>query len=165
MTRRDRPAAGEEVREDAPQTVVRGFRSTVGREATTFGFSILVTVVFGVVQRAEGPPDGAQLVLYASGAVLSFTLLEAVLSRGFTRAMAQHHTEVVALGTAFNVISVLGALASAFGLAAALPPNVAWAVCPFVAGVVYLSLESLETALAEAVFQRRGDERASDTEG
>jgi hypothetical protein len=47
-------------------------------------------------------------VLYAAGAVSSFTILETVLSRGFTRSMAQHHTGAVALGTALNVVSVAG---------------------------------------------------------
>ena len=34
-------------------SLARSMRSTVGRESTTFGFSIIVTVVFGLVQSAE----------------------------------------------------------------------------------------------------------------
>ena len=88
-------------------TVVRGLRSTVGRESTTFGFSILVTVSFGMLQVTEGSPDVGTIFLFATGAVLSFTLLEAVLSRGFRRPMPQHRSNVLALGTSLNLVSVL----------------------------------------------------------
>ena len=55
------------------RTVVRGMRSTVGRESSTFGFSILVTVTFGLLQTMEGSPDTPRIFLYAVGAVMSFT--------------------------------------------------------------------------------------------
>ena len=76
--------------EDRP--VLRGFRSTVGRESTTFGFSILVTVTFGLLQTLHGSPDVARIFLFAVGAVMSFTLLEGMLSKGFRTPMPQHHT-------------------------------------------------------------------------
>jgi hypothetical protein len=96
----------------SPYLLVRSMRSTVGRESTTFGFSILVTVTFGMLQRTQGSPTVTEIFLYAIGAVLSFSTLQAVLSRGFRRPMPQHHTQVLALGTALNIVSVLGGLAS-----------------------------------------------------
>jgi len=142
----------------------RALRSAVGREATTFGFSILVTVCFGVMQSQQGKPSTGDLFLYAIGAVLSFTVLEAGLSRGFRRPMPQHRSEVVAVGTAFNVASVTGGVGTALGVAAAIGPDIAWLVAPFAAGVAYLLLEGLEVLLAERMLRRGGDRRAREME-
>lgn len=147
-------------RKDRP--VLRGFRSTVGREGTTFGFSILVTVTFGLLQTLAGSPDVPRIFLFAVGAVMSFTLLEGALSRGFRTPMPQHQTHVQSIGAGMNVLSVLAGLGVAW-LAASVRTNVAvWAVAPFLAAVVYLVAESLETVLAERLLVAKGDPHASD---
>ncbi len=145
-------------------TVVRGMRSTVGRESTTFGFSILVTVSFGMLQATEGTPDAGTIFLFATGAVLSFTLLEAVLSRGFRRPMPQHRSHVLAIGTSLNLVSVLGGLVTTWLTGTLIAHVAVWALAPFLAGLVYLLLESLETALGERVLAAAGDTDAEDVE-
>lgn len=132
-------------------------RSTVGRESTTFGFSILVTVTFGIAQSIHGSPEPWQIFAYAAGAVASFTLLEGVLSQGFRRAMPQHATQTLTLGTSLNMLSVLAALAVGWGFAELTSGLVAWAGAPFLAGLAYLVLESLEEVLAERVLVAAGD--------
>ncbi|WP_152191850.1 hypothetical protein [Georgenia satyanarayanai] len=145
-------------------TIVRGMRSTVGRESTTFGFSILVTVSFGMLQATEGTPDAGRIVLFAAGAVMSFTLLEGILSRGFRRPMPQHRSHVLAVGTSLNIVSVLGGLGAVW-LAGTLVSHAAvWALAPFLAGIVYLLLESVETALGERVLAHTGAADADDVE-
>ncbi|GAB3348823.1 hypothetical protein [Modestobacter lapidis] len=145
--------------------VVRGMRSTVGRESTTFGFSILVSATFGVLQVTQGTPDLPRVFLYAAGAVMSFTLLEGILSSGFRRPMPQHKTQTLALGTSMNIVSVLGALGAASLLSASFTHLIVWAVAPFVAGIVYLVIESLEEALAERVLVSSGDPEAREVSG
>ena len=137
--------------------LVRSMRSTVGRESTTFGFSIVVTVVFGLAQSVEGPPTTAQVFLYAIGAVLSFTVLQGVLSRGFRHPMPQHATQTMTLGTSLNVLSVVAALAAAWGFVRLAGGPVAWAGAPLAAGLVYLLLEAVEEAVAERVLVASGD--------
>ena len=144
------------------QVVVRGLRSTVGRESTTFGFSILVTVNFGLLQVMEGTPDVGRIFLFAIGAVLSFTLLEAVLSRGFRRPMPQHRTHVQAAGTSLNILSVLGGLGTAWLIGTVMSHAAVWVVAPFFAALVYLVLESLEIALGERLLSRAGVPNADD---
>jgi MFS family permease len=144
--------------------VVRGLRSTVGRESTTFGFSILVTVAFGLLQATEGSPDVGRVFAFAFGAAMSFTLLEGLLSKGFRRSMPQHGTRVQAIGTSLNVLSVLGGLAAAWLVGELVSHWAVWAVAPFVAGVVYLLAESLETALGERVAKSAGDRHADEVE-
>lgn len=145
-------------------TAVRSMRSTVGRESTTFGFSILVTVTFGVVQLEQGSPGRAELVLYALGAVSSFTVLEGLLSRGFRRSMPEHHTDVLVVGTALNAVSVLAGLAAAMMLGALLDNGAAWPLCPLAAGLVYLLVESAEESFGERFQRARGNARAADVE-
>ncbi len=143
---------------------VRGLKSTVGRESTTFGFSILVTVTFGLLQATEGSPDVARIFWFAVGAAMSFTLLEGLLSRGFRRSMPQHRTRVQAVGTSLNVVSVVGGLAAAWLVGSAMSHPAAWAVGPFLAGIVYLLLESFETALGERLLAASGDRRAHEVD-
>ncbi len=148
----------------SPSVLVRAARSTVGRESTTFGFSILVTATFGLLQSARGSPSAPRIFAFAMGAVLSFTVLEAVLSRGFRRPMPQHHTQVMALGTAFNLISVAVGLASALAMLRVVHGWWCWPTTPFVSGVCYLLAESLEAAVAERALARSGDPVASDVD-
>ncbi|WP_337061017.1 hypothetical protein [Kineococcus sp. G2] len=142
--------------------LLRALRSTVGRESTTFGFSILVTVTFGLLQATEGSPDAWRVFLYAFGAVMSFTLLEGVLSKGFRGPMPQHRTRTLALGTSLNIVSVLAALGVAYLLARWIDHVALWAVAPFVAGVVYLVVESAEAAGAERLLTSAGDRKAGE---
>ncbi|SFF50640.1 hypothetical protein [Blastococcus tunisiensis] len=148
--------------EGASRTFVRGLRSTVGRESTTFGFSILATVTFGMLQVTQGSPDLPRVFLYAVGAVLSFTLLEGVLSRGFRRPMPQHPTQTMALGTSLNVISVLVGLGAALLVSEWFSHVAVWCLAPFVAGVGYLLAESVEDALAERILVAAGDDSAKE---
>ncbi|MEV0881553.1 hypothetical protein AB0I85_27405 [Micromonospora echinofusca] len=142
--------------------VKRGLRSTVGRESTTFGFSILVTVNFGLLNAMEGSPGVFHIFLFAIGAVLSFTLLEGLLSRGFRKPMPQHHTHVQAVGTSMNLLSVVGGLGCAWLAATWIAHPAVWAVAPFLAAVVYLVFESLETALGERLLKATEDPEADD---
>lgn len=140
----------------------RALRSTIGRESTTFGFSILVTVVFGLTQHLRGQPALMELFLYAGGAVLSFTLLEGILSKGFRLPMPQHRTETLALGTSLNLISVLLGMGAAFLVANFLDHPAAWIIAPFCASLIYLLAESVETAIAERILVASGDTKADE---
>lgn len=113
----------------------------------------------------QGAPTVPEIFLYAAGAVMSFTLLEGVLSHGFRRSMPEHHTVTLALGTSMNIASVLLALALALLVNTAMTNTFVWVVAPFVATVAYLLLESIETAIAEKVQLGRGDPTADEVSG
>ncbi|HAQ60276.1 MAG TPA: hypothetical protein DCR63_08015 [Microbacterium sp.] len=140
----------------------RAMRSTTGRESTTFGFSILVTVTFGLTQAVEGSPTVPDIFLYATGAVLSFTVLEGVLSRGFRDPLPQHRTEVLTIGTSLNLLSVIAGMGSGLLIATLFTGGWAWVIAPFAATLVYLLLESAETALGERIRARQGDPHAEE---
>jgi hypothetical protein len=142
--------------------LLRALRSTTGRESTTFGFSILVTVCFGLMQAADGAPTVLEIFLYAAGAVMSFTVLTGLLSRGFRRTMPQHRTETLALGTSMNIISVGIGMGAVLLLTAVLDGPVAWALAPFAGTSLYLLAESLEVAAAERLLVAQGDSDADE---
>jgi hypothetical protein len=141
-----------------PGRLDRGFRSTIRGESTAFGFSIMITVTFGVVQREHGSPGIGDLLLYALGAVLAFTLLEGLASRAFRASLPEHPSGVTTLGTAMNFASVGLAVGAAIGLSALVATDVAWPLCPFAAVLVYLLAETVELAVAERVRQAMGDD-------
>lgn len=58
-----------------------------------------------------------RLLLYATGAVLSFSVLTGALSRGFRAPVPQHPSEVVAFGTGLNLVSVVIGVLTAMGMA------------------------------------------------
>lgn len=146
-------------------TFLRALRSTTGRESTTFGFSIVVTVTFALAQSVEGSPGVPEIFLYAAGAVLSFTVLTGVLSGGFRKPMPQHPTQTLALATSLNIVSVVVGLAAALPVLQLASGGAAWLLAPFVATTVYLVIESIETAFAERILRRCGDAEADEVSG
>ena len=147
----------------AGRTTLRALRSTVGRESTTFGFSILVTVTFGLMQNLHGAPEMGEIFAYAAGAVLSFTILEGLLSGGFMRAMPQHPTQTLALGTSMNIFSVGLAMSAGWLVGTLLTGLLAWFLAPLAATTMYLLLESVEAAIAERILLAKGDPEADHT--
>ena len=154
--------ADQQDRRSVPRTIIRSMRSTVGRESTTYGFSILVTVTFGILQATRGAPSVSEIFLYAFGAVMSFTILEGILSGGFRKPMPQHRTETLAMGTSLNILSVCAGLGAAFAVSTPVSHSLIWVVAPFIAAVLYLFIESIETAIAEKILRAAGDAKADE---
>jgi hypothetical protein len=74
--------------------------------------------------------------------------------------MPQHATQTMTLGTSLNAVSIVAGLGAAWGLAAVTPRTHRVDGCPFLAGFVYLTMESLEEAIAERLLVRSGDDDA-----
>ena len=135
----------------------RAFRGAVGREATAFGFSIVISATFALVQLEHGSPARWDIVLFAVGAGASFVLLTGVASRGFRRPLPQHRSEVIGLAAGLNLISVMVGVATAMGAAAILGPGPAWPLSPLLAATAYLLVESLEELFAERALAAQGE--------
>ncbi|MGH3098732.1 MAG: hypothetical protein ACRDMV_22315 [Streptosporangiales bacterium] len=125
--------------------------SSAVNNSSAFGFSILITATFGMLSSFQAKPDVAQIVWFALGAVLPFSLLEAAASRGFRRRPSTQGQEVVMLGTAANLVSVAAGLGVAYLISALLHGTAAWIVAPMLTGAVYMLVEAAELAVAEAI--------------
>ncbi len=130
--------------------------SAVGN-STAFGYSIMITVTFGVVSRVSGAGSILALFAFAVAASFAVALIAGLITRGFRKRLEHAPTEIAMLGTAMNVFSVTVSVAAAL-LAAELLSNVlAWTIAGFTASGLYVLLEGAEIMLAERIQATRGD--------
>lgn len=137
--------------------VEAAFATSAVANSTAFGYSIMITVTFGVISRTAGGGTVGDLFAFAAAASLAVGLIDAVVTRGFRRRLKPVPTEIWMLGTAMNFFSVTLAVGASLGVAEVLPQFLAWLVGGFVASGLYLLLEGSEILLAERIQVARGD--------
>lgn len=134
----------------------RGLREALQGNTTAFGYSVVITASFGAVQLERGQPGYADLLLYGLGAVLAFSALEGLLTRGFRTPLIVGSDQVIALATALSVVSVAVAITAAYAVASVLSGGSAWFAGALAASLVFVLTESVEFVLAALVQERRG---------
>ncbi len=143
----------------------RGLVTSVVNNGSAFGFSVMITAAFGMLGHFHGKPSAVEVFLFALGAVLAVSVIEAVASRGFRRRPDIHPKEVILLGTAANFVSVLVALGAVYAAGGRLPELVAWPVGPLLSAGVYVLVEGAELALAEDVEAHVFGEQEVESQG
>lgn len=142
-----------ETRDDATevswlQQYLHGLGVSVRDNAQAFGFSILITVSYGIVSGTSGKPSPLELIGFALSAVAALSLLN-VLVTYLKRSEPDdsERTYVLLVATATDFISVGAGLGAAFAVSAldGWPP---WILAPFVAGLIYGLVQGLQIALA-----------------
>ena len=144
---KDRPEPGE-------PRLLRSVRRAVRTDASAYGYSILITAVFGMVNLKDGSPTVGRLFAYVLGATLGFALWEAVVSKGFRIRIRQEQSDVVLVGTALAPVSVGASLAASLGITQVLSGTSTWFGAPFVATVVYVALTGAQLAAARVYEER-----------
>ncbi len=84
----------------------RELRTTIRNNAAAYGYSVLATTSFAMLQALTGTPGIGEIFLFVAGASGSFALLEMFASRFFRKQLRGEPTEVVALGSSFNMFSI-----------------------------------------------------------
>lgn len=135
-----------------------GLRTSIRTNATAYGFSVMITCTFGLVQQSA-PVTTPRVLIFLFSAGIAFTTVEAAVSNLFRQRLRGERSDVVFLGTAFNLVSVAAGVAAAWIVALAGMSMLSWAVAPFAATLVYLLVGGLEMALAREIEQRE-DARA-----
>jgi len=153
----ERHGVADEAPHGVRERVKHGLRQALQGNATAFGYSVTITASFGAVQYERGQPAFGDLLVFGLGAVLAFSALEGVLTRGFRDALPGGSTRVVTLGTALSFVSVSLAISGALGAATVLHGRAAWFLGSLVASLLFVGTEGLEFALAERVQERRGE--------
>lgn len=116
--------------------------------AQAFGFSILVTVSYGIISTSAPPPTIGQQFGFAMAAVAAFSLFNVAIAY-----LARHETSapeserVVLIATATDFMAVGAGLGVAFGVDFAVNGWAAWILTPFAAGLAYLLVQAVELAL------------------
>ncbi len=129
---------------------LHGLRTSVGGNAQAFGYSITITVTFGVVTSAEGQPSQPELMGFAVSAVAAFSLLNVIVARMLARTESTAElSKIILIATATDFLAVGAGVGAAMGIAHAAGGWAAWVFAPFGAGLVYVLVQSLELSLGE----------------
>lgn len=127
---------------------LKGLDAAASGNAQAFGYSILITVSYGIISVSSPPPSIGELFGYAMGAIAAFSLLNLVvayLARDEPNVSEREH--VLLIATATDFIAVGAGLGAAFGIDAAVSGWAVWILAPFVAGLAYLLVQAFELAL------------------
>lgn len=132
-----------------PRRWGRGVHASIHENAIAYGYSILITTVFGSLNLLEGSPRLGDIFLFVIGASVGFATLEAMASRMFRRKLEGETQRVVILGGALGIFSIVFGLGGAVGVAWLLPGGFAWGLSPAVATIVYIVVSGLQMSVAE----------------
>lgn len=125
--------------------VGRGLSASVTGNALAFGFSITVTVTYGVVNAAEGSPTRLELVGFAMAAVAAFSMLNLVVV-----ALMRHTPHggtpqrALLIGASTDFLAVAAAIGVAIGVTLVVHGWPAWLMAPSLAALVYVIVQSVE---------------------
>jgi hypothetical protein len=138
--------------------LLRGLNSSVIGNAQAFGFSITITVSFGVVDAVHPHPTVLQLVAFGLSGVVAFSILNLVVAQlvedeGDTGT----RTRPLLVGTATDVLAVAAALGCAIALSETLGRWLSWTLSPFTAGLAYVLVQSVELAVGQRESEGRDD--------
>jgi hypothetical protein len=142
----DEPSSGSRYR--------RGLLTSIRVNAAAYGYSVMITSSYGVLNSLLGSPSLLYILLFGLGATAAFLAVETASARGLRDRERGERAEVVALGSAMNVLSVGGGIGLAALAAVAFAPWLAWPAGSFLATLVYLLLAGVELATAERLAAR-----------
>ncbi|HEX5347148.1 MAG TPA: hypothetical protein VFW64_08625 [Pseudonocardiaceae bacterium] len=136
------------------QLLMRGLNASVTGNAQAFGFSITVTVTFGVISSAQGNPSRPELIGFALSSVAAFSMLNLLVARLVeTQGSGSGTTRAMLIGTATDFLAVGAAVGAAIGICYAVGGWVTWILAPFLAGLVYVLVQSVELAVGQSQAQ------------
>ena len=129
----------------------RAIGTSVRGNSTAFGFSIMITVSFGLLAQLRGSPSVLEMLLFGIAAALAVAVLEAAVSRGFRAELEQVSQRVDMLGTALNFISVAAAVGVATAVGELVGGIPAWPIGALAATSGYVLTESAEIFVAQLI--------------
>ncbi len=133
------------------QAALRGLDASVTGNAQAFGFSITVTVTFGVISSAQGHPSLPELIGFALSAVAAFSALNLLVAQLFLREPSDSTpARALLVGTATDFLAVGAGVGAAIGIRYTVGGWGAWVVAPFCSGVVYVLIQSIELAVGRS---------------
>lgn len=127
------------------QLYLHGLNVSVRGNAQAFGFSILITVSYGVVAAAADTPKAIELIGFALSAVAAFSLLN--LLDAWLKTIEPddaEHSKVLLVATATDFLSVGAGVGAALGITHVVHGWLPWVLVPFVASLVYCVVQALE---------------------
>lgn len=130
------------------QLYLHGLGVSVRGNAQAFGFSILITVSYGIVSAASDRPAALELVGFALAAVAAFALMNILVAWLKTiQPDDMERSHVLLVATATDFLAVGAGLGAAFAATALFDGWARWVVAPFAASMAYGLVQALEIAV------------------
>jgi hypothetical protein len=126
-----------------------GLKTSVLNNTVAYGYSIAITASYGILNVMEETPNLWDIIGFACGAVLAFTMVEVLVYLGFRHELAEEPIEVVVLGSAFSFISIGLALGATLCVGWLLNGPGSWLMGAFLATIVYIGFLALEMSVAD----------------
>lgn len=139
-----------------PRGYPGALRTTVRNNSSAYGYSLAITVAFGLVSAISGSPSTLDAFVFLIGSAAGFAAVETAASRGFRRpAPPREREEVVVMSGAMDLLSV-GASAGVAAAAAHAPGSVSWALGGFCATATFLLVGAVDVLLARRAEESSG---------
>lgn len=134
----------------------RGVRTALRNNSLAFGYSIVVTADFAVLNQGTDTPGLGRVFAFIVGAVAAFAALDALAAEFDGNHERGEPSDVVALGSALSFFSISAGVGTTALIAWLVEPWFSWPLAAFVSSGTYLLIVGVEMALAEQAEQQWG---------
>jgi hypothetical protein len=138
---------------------VRGLGMATRNNGLAYGYSVTATASFGILERIDAPGTVGHVFLFVVASGIAFAIVSALVTEGFRRRVEREPPVVVALATAFAVVSTSAGVGMAALVGWAIGGWLAWLLAPLLSTWAYLSIAALEIALSRGLHDAVGDLR------
>jgi len=136
-----------------PTTYARGVRTALRNNASAYGFSITITVSYGLLSGAQSAVSAAETIAFGAGAAVAFVLVGAVFVAATSRGSLPESRQALTISGGVDMLSVGAAIAAAFALSQ-IPGFWAWPMAGAGAVACYLLVSGLDVLIARALARR-----------
>jgi hypothetical protein len=84
----------------------QGIRTSLQNNVSAYGFSVMITASFGVLNATIASPSVVDVFAFLGGAVTGVSILDGLVTRGFRSSFRREKSDVIALGAALGYVSV-----------------------------------------------------------
>lgn len=139
--------------ERAIEAYGRGVRTALRNNATAYGFSITITVSYGLLSGAQRVVTAAETVSFAIGAVLAFVLCAVIVVGLVPEGSLPEDVQVITISGGADLLSVVCAVAAAFGISQ-ISGFWAWPLTAGGAVAIYLCIGGIGVLIARVLARR-----------
>ena len=129
----------------------RGLGMSARNNALAYGYSVTATASFGMLAHTAGPMSILRIFMFVVGSGIAFAGVNALVTRGFRQRVEEEPPVVVALATAFALVSISAGVGIAALIGWGVGGWVAWLLGSLLPTWTYLTISALEMALARGV--------------
>lgn len=134
-------------------TYARAGRTALRNNSSAYGFSISVTVAYGLVSGPRTGITAAQTIAFGAGAAVAFVLVGVAFVAATSRGSLTESGQTLTISGVIDLLSVGSAVAVAFGLCQ-ISGFWAWPATGAGAVATYLLVGGLDVLIATVVARR-----------